>query len=315
MGDQSGRRETPAVSVVVPTHNRVRVLPRTLESALAQQDVELEVVVVDDASTDGTWAYLEGHRDERIRPVRNERNLGVSGSRNRGVEEARGEWIAFLDDDDLWAPSKLSKQLALARLEAADWVYTGHVVLDDRTRAAAIESAVPASEAAMKLKGYNAVGPPSSVIASRDLIERAGRFDERLSYIADWELWIRFAQAGEAALVPEALMGYVQHGESMLLQRRYNVWDEVAYLESKHPEVEVDMLFLSRWLASGPRRAGRRFQAARVYWDGAVAHRNFGNLVRAGGMLLGERIMRVGRSLLGPDRTFEPDWLDPYRQD
>src|SRR4051794_9306561 len=104
----------PGVTVVIPTFNRWRVLSaRALPSALAQEDVDLEVVVVVDGSTDETASGLESLEDERVRVVRHARPLGLHRARNAGIAAARGEWVAFLDDDDVWAPWKLRTQLAL----------------------------------------------------------------------------------------------------------------------------------------------------------------------------------------------------------
>src|SRR5439155_20114090 len=98
----------PEVSVVIPRRNRWPLLAaHALPSALCQEEVELEVIVVDDGSTDGTPSRLELLADSRlhVRPL--EKSRGVAAARNAGIEEARGEWIAFLDDDDLWSPRKL----------------------------------------------------------------------------------------------------------------------------------------------------------------------------------------------------------------
>ena len=124
---------TPFVSVVVPSHNRARLLSRTLQSILAQQMGDLEVVVVDDGSTDDT-ASVAAAADPRVVVLRNEAPAGVSAARNRGIAAARGAWMAFCDDDDLWSPEKLAHQLAAAERARADWVYSGDVNVDDGLR-------------------------------------------------------------------------------------------------------------------------------------------------------------------------------------
>ena len=96
------------VTVVVPTRNRAAMLRQALRSVAAQRGVDLEAVVVDDGSTDATPAVVTAIGDRRLRLVRHQRPQGVSTARNRGVAEARGRWVAFLDDDDVWAPEKLA---------------------------------------------------------------------------------------------------------------------------------------------------------------------------------------------------------------
>src|SRR4029453_7953121 len=99
------------VSVVVPTRNRSALLARTLQSVLRQQDVEFEVIVVDEASTDETPAVLSALGNQRVRVIRHDSPRGLSAARNNGAAGASGEWLAFIDDDDLWAPDRLARQL------------------------------------------------------------------------------------------------------------------------------------------------------------------------------------------------------------
>jgi glycosyltransferase involved in cell wall biosynthesis len=115
----------PEVTVVIPTLNRWQLLSRgALRSALEQEDVDVEVVVVDDGSTDETPVRLAELDDERVRVVRHEQPGGLAHARNAGIAAARCEWVAFLDDDDLWAPWKLRRQLDAAAREDATFVYS-----------------------------------------------------------------------------------------------------------------------------------------------------------------------------------------------
>jgi glycosyltransferase involved in cell wall biosynthesis len=121
----------PEVTVVIPTHNRAHVMQATLRSVLRQRDVDVRVVVVDDGSSDETPEVLGAIRDERVRWHRNERAGGVSNARNIGLGMVATPWVAFSDDDDLWAPDKLARQLASLRAEpGAGWSCVGSVVVD-----------------------------------------------------------------------------------------------------------------------------------------------------------------------------------------
>jgi len=123
---------TPKVSIVVPAYKAEKTVGETLESIKKQTYTNWEVLLINDCSPDSTLALLEAAAaaDGRFRVYTNEKNSGVSYSRNRGVQLARGEWIAFLDSDDFWAPEKLEKQLALADETGADIVYTGYQYVD-----------------------------------------------------------------------------------------------------------------------------------------------------------------------------------------
>ena len=115
------------VSVVIPTRNRSALLATTLRSVLRQQQVDLEVIVVDEASTDDTPAVLAAIGDTALRVIRHDAPRWLAAARNSGAAEAQGEWLAFLDDDDLWAPDKLVRQIQAAEEANRDWVYAGSV--------------------------------------------------------------------------------------------------------------------------------------------------------------------------------------------
>ncbi len=119
----------PEVSAVVPTKDRWPLLERALRSVLAQDGVVVEAIVVDDGSTDGTRERLEAWGDPRVRYLRHERSEGVSRARNRGTEAARAPYVAFLDDDDVWAPDHLNRLLS-ALPPGGSFAFARHYVVD-----------------------------------------------------------------------------------------------------------------------------------------------------------------------------------------
>ena len=122
----------PTVSVVIPTHNRRKLVLRTIHSVLAQESLDFEVLVVDDGSTDGTTDAIRLLNDPRVTVLRNDQPIRVAAARNMGADAATGAWIALLDDDDLWSPQKLRLQLAAAEDTGRSWVYAGVVEIDGR---------------------------------------------------------------------------------------------------------------------------------------------------------------------------------------
>ena len=235
----------PEVSVVIPTRDRSRLLALTLRTVLGQRDVDLEVVVVDDGSADDTAQVVAALADPRVRLVGHDRPQGVSAARNRGIAEASGQWVAFLDDDDLWAPDKLARQLQAARDTGRTWVYTGEVRIDLRQRiVGGTHPPPPPERVTARLPHWNLVpGGCSSVIASKAALAITGWFDTRLRNLADWDLWIRLARTSPPAWVPGLLVGYRLHGgsasrdttsilaEADLLDRRDGVAVDRGYLE------------------------------------------------------------------------------------
>jgi glycosyltransferase involved in cell wall biosynthesis len=202
------------VCVVVPTHNRGRLLAQTLRTVLWQRDVDLEVVVVDDGSRDPEVAaqVVADLADDRVQLVRNPVPTGVSAARNRGIDAARGSWVAFCDDDDLWAPDKLALQLAAARDTGRGWVYCGAVKIDLEQRVIGGLPPPTPEDVMARLWRVNPIpGGCSGVLVSTAVLREAGGFDRELVNLADWDLWMRLGATGPAASVPRPLVGYRIH--------------------------------------------------------------------------------------------------------
>jgi glycosyltransferase involved in cell wall biosynthesis len=313
--------EPPEVTVVIPTRNRASLLQKTaLRAALSQEGVNVEVIVVDDASTDETPLALERVDDLRLRVLRHDVRRGQFRARNAGIAHARGEWIAFLDDDDVWSPAKLRSQLDVARAAGASFVYTGAVMIGSRVEVKGVVDAPPAEDLASRLLVRNWMRAGSSTVAARaDLVATVGGFDEQLSELADWDFWIRLALEGRPAACPDLLAGYLSHPGNRRVVDESDVEPEFRYLSEKHREaqarlgVRLDGVTFSRWVAEGHRRAGRRLKASRVYLETGVAERNVGNLFRALVTPIGPAVDAVYDRLSARGGLPEPSWLAIYR--
>jgi glycosyltransferase involved in cell wall biosynthesis len=290
---------------------------------LRQTDVELEALVVDDGSTDGTAALLENLGDERVRHLRNDTAAGVALARNRGIAESRGDWIAFLDDDDLWAPDKLRSQVAACQADGAAFAYTGLVVTDTDLDWRKPVEPPPAATLARSLLGVNVIGPPSCVMASRVLLERIGGFDPDYSILADWDLWLRLAAAGRPAACQAPLTAYVTHPENMHLDATGSR-EEFKRLKRKHAGLARDWggslgnHRLWGWIAGSYRRSGRRYRAAGLFLQTGLRYRRPEMLIRGAGLLAGDRLVRGARRILPDRRRPEPEleatsWLDAFQ--
>lgn len=205
----------PLIGVVIPTHNRCDLLRVALESALAQRDVAVDIVVVDEASHDGTAAMLAEYEGERVRVIRNNRAKGPSAARNAGVAALATEWVAFLDDDDVWAPDLLSSHVeALAGGQRAAWSVSGCVAFNTHEgqvhRLVGHRSLPDGQLAGLDdlLRQQNVVPVTSGVMVRRDVFQTVGGFDASLAVAEDWDLWIRLADHGAPALVDRGLVGY-----------------------------------------------------------------------------------------------------------
>ncbi len=265
-------RANPQVSVIIPTRNRRRLLERAVGVALGQRGIDVEVIVVDEGSSDETTQFLAGVRDERVTAIRHEVPLGVAHARNAGLDRARAPWVAFLDDDDVWSPDKLGVQLAAVGEDASRaWSYAGAVVIDESLRVIGAERLASGLEITELLFAYNAVpGGGSGVFASTELVRSLGGFDPELQVIADWEMWIRLALAAPAAPVDRPLVGYLSHRQSMS-RDVVSLRAELEHVAKKHERARLERGIpfpWDRWLvwtAIMLRRSGRRWEPARIY--------------------------------------------------
>ena len=280
----------PEVTVVISTQNRWPLMARTsLRAALAQEGLGIEVLVIDDGSAEPAPDGLQGLEDTRVRVIRHVEPHGVAAARNAGVGEARGEWVAFLDDDDVWSPQKLRAQVDTASSADAGFAYSGAVWVDEELRLLHGNAPPDPETLATALLRWNVLwGGGSNVLARTALLRSLGGFDEQLFQLADWDLWIRLALAARAAVVDDVQVALVVHRASMLLVDRRDVFLELDYLARKHaPAARLDRACFARWVAAGHLRAGRRRDAVRAYLRGSRAP---GNVVRAAGAFLGPSV-------------------------
>jgi glycosyltransferase involved in cell wall biosynthesis len=220
MPAEAERRSAATVSVVVPTFNRLRFLRPAIESVCAQTFADWELIIADDGSDLETTEYLQAlAKDPRVTVIWLPHTGKPSMVRNAGVSKAAGEYIAFLDSDDLWAPRKLERQIETLRARVnCRWSYTAFLQVD--------ESGDPLPEEARRpwiphegdifeqvVTGLAQIRTPS-VMAARDLLAQAGGFDEGLLSGEDFDLWLRLALASEVAIVDEALVYVRRHPNS-----------------------------------------------------------------------------------------------------
>jgi glycosyltransferase involved in cell wall biosynthesis len=228
-----GRR--PLVSVVVPTHRRPVFLHQTIRSILGQSIDDLELIVVFDGADEPVERAVAAIDDPRIRMCVNPEPLGVSRARNVGLAEAVAPWVAFCDDDDLWAPDKLERQLAaISASPSAKWCAVSEVRLHDNGRLGALVTCPAAEEIPRRIRSANVIpGGGSGVLVDRELVVSLGGFDAEMAMFADWDLWLRVALTADVAVAPEPLVAYRDHGTAMSRDMR-GVEHELDRLRLKH---------------------------------------------------------------------------------
>ncbi len=220
------------VSVVIPNYNYARWVGAAVESVLAQTYSHKEVIVIDNGSTDDSLAVL-ARFGNRIRVIAQD-NRGQAGSRNRGIEESKGEFVAFLDADDVWLPEKLAKQMPLFSDPKVGLVYCGMRRVDQELRP--LEELIP-SLAGDVLEHFalhpSAVvqGGESTAVIRKSVLLSAGPFDPNLSIASGWDMWRRIASRCHIGVVSEALVLYRQHSTNA--SHRHDVFAKDMTLKLK----------------------------------------------------------------------------------
>ncbi|MGH7582172.1 MAG: glycosyltransferase family 2 protein [Gemmatimonadales bacterium] len=246
------------ISVVIPAFNSALFLPRCLGSVFGQTLQPLEVIVVDDGSTDDTAAVAAALGAKLIRRT----NEGVSAARNAGIRHAAGEWIALLDADDLWAPEKLERQAASIQ-PGTVLVYTGLQIWDDN--GTSTERPATAAASAKKMLRYRNPIATSSVLARREVLLRDGGFREDVHVCEDWELWFRMRDLGSFEALADPLTHYYAHANSLSAdpEKMIQVLDQIV-----DTTLLGDLRGLRRWVWR------RRIFATQLCKAGLIARDN-----------------------------------------
>ena len=200
-------KPAPTVSVIIPTHNRAKLLGRAIESVREQTYHNLEIIVVDDNSTDNTEEVVKKFRDPRLTYIRHERNRGGSAARNTGIRAATSEYIAFLDDDDEWLESKTDQQLEA--IKNFDAVLCASI--SKRKNKASRAYRKPIVDPRDLRKGY-IFGGGASILLARSAVIKCNLFDPTLSCNQDWDLLVRLASQYRIAYISEPLVIYNDGG-------------------------------------------------------------------------------------------------------
>jgi glycosyltransferase involved in cell wall biosynthesis len=282
-----------AVAVVIPAYNARPFVEHAIASVRAQTlpPTQLELVVVDDASTDGTADLVE---DLGVRCIRQEHNGGPAAARNRGVRETTAPCLAFLDADDAFLPDKLERQLALlSRGDVVGCCSNAWVTRDGRRQRLKNSSDVPATLTFRTLLQQNPI-ICSTVTVRREAFDEAGAFDEDRTLIAteDYDLWLRLARIGRLAYVDAPLAEYRVHAASLSDTSRFlagsdQIMDRVEERWGREPGISE--------------LARRRRQAVRV--DAAY------DLARAGHGKQARQLLREARALGGGGWKARKVWL------
>jgi len=233
---ESSILKKPLISIITPTYNRATSLPRALESIFDQTFKNWEIIIIDDGSTDTTQEILKKFQEQNknVICIKHDKNKGVTAARNTGLHEAKGDYIAFLDSDDVWLPQKLEKQLEVFnRSPDIGLVYTGALFINEKGGEQRIKNATVEGYIYEQEIAFNPIGSPSRVMVKREVFEKVGMFDENFSVLEDWEMWIRITKTYPVRSINEPLIHYFESADSMsintekLISGYKNLWNKI----------------------------------------------------------------------------------------
>ena len=258
-------------SVIIPVYNRRSLVGRAVQSVLSQRLVDgvIEVIVVDDASQDGTAEVVRQEFGDAVKVVEMQENCGVSAARNRGIALARGQWLAFLDSDDEWLPTKLDRQQRALAKTSLPVCHTDEIWVRNGVR-------VNPHKHHQKYGGdifFNALPlctiSPSSVVIHREVFEQIGSFDEGLPACEDYELWLRIAARWSVCYVSEKLIVKYGGHADQLSQAHYAMDRFRVYALNK-------LLQSATELPREKHEAARQMlmRKASIVYKGAIKHEN-----------------------------------------
>jgi glycosyltransferase involved in cell wall biosynthesis len=259
----------PLVSAIITTYRRADVLPRAIRSVLAQTVGDIEVLVVDDEPSEEAAAAVAGVGDERVRYIAHDVNQGLSAARNTGIAAARAPFVAFLDDDDEWAPAKLEHQLAAMRPHARGavvtsyerWIRPGRISVERQIR---LDGEV--FETLLRDDMVHMV----TLLVPTEVFARIGGFDEDLRHHEDLDMALRLARELSFVTVPEALT-VIHVTPDSLSRNTENRIRALRRIIEKHPELRDDRRIRSRWT----------YRLARLYGEAGDTKRWRRHLVEA----------------------------------
>lgn len=220
----------PTVSVVIVTYNKADTLPAAIQSVQAQTWRDLEILVVDDGSTDDTAECVRGFGTQ-VRYLQKE-NGGTGSARNLGIAEARGRFVAFLDGDDLWLPRKLALQMeAFEKEPNLIAVQCGAYCVDPSLRVIERRTCTPARDTLLDFLMFrNLPAFASCVVVRREIFERVGGFGTDLVILSDWDMCCRLSRVGTIRSLQEPLVLYRQYPNNQSRSVEIHLWSGLRSL-------------------------------------------------------------------------------------
>lgn len=278
----------PTVSVIIPVYNRETFIAEAIQSVLSQTFTDLELIIIDDGSTDNTAQIVQAVDDPRLRYIPQE-NRGVSAARNHGISLAQGDYIAFLDSDDSYLPTKLERQIALFQADSTlGMVYTEALIVNQLTGATNTLDYTPSGHIYREILFRDSPLRLSTVMVSREAIQQVGGFDESMRIAEDTDFIIRVTKAYPVGVVTDPLTHYTVHDSNTVKygarppEEVDRVRDLVITMKDKHLTTDTSLSWIFK----------RRARAHTYFRFGLLEYLNSHEGVPSGALVCWRRGMR-----------------------
>lgn len=243
------------VSVCIPVYNSENTIKTTLESVLKQTYLNIEIIVIDNCSTDNTWKIINSFSDSRIKKFMNDTNIGMVGNWNKCFEYATGVYVHFLCGDDILSPNCIERKVALAdKDDEISLVFSASYIVNESDKVVLTKRSfkhdciLDGKKVARKsFFSKNLYGEPSNVLFKRKFIENIGAFDPKLFYTVDWDMWLRLSVVGKIGYICEPLMKYriSKSNITSSLSAKKILTDDKLFIETLKSNNTIKISFLS----------------------------------------------------------------------
>jgi glycosyltransferase involved in cell wall biosynthesis len=292
----------PTVSVVIPAYNAERTILETLTSVLSQSAGDLEVIVVDDGSTDGTGTVAASTGDRRVRVLR-QPNAGHASARNTGIADARGKYVAVVDADDIWLPHKLERQLSMLRVRPEiHALHSAAIHVNDSLQPLFVGSCPDGRNELLDILCFRGLpGFMCTLIVERSVLTEVGGFDSSLIILQDWDLAIRLARRGELFSMSDPLVLYRVHAsnQSKDMDLHIEPGERILATFFADPSLPREVLAQRSYVYARfyAMLCGGAFQLGRYSYAASWARRALASDWRVGGYLASLTVRRVERRI------------------
>jgi glycosyltransferase involved in cell wall biosynthesis len=254
------KKMDPKISVVMPNYNDAKFLSQAIESILTQTFSDFEFIIIDDGSTDNSWEIIQGYakKDNRIVALQNEKNLRICKTLNKGIQIAKGEYIARMDSDDVCLPERFEKQIQFMEKDENHKIGvcgTNFFIINAGSKRIGVKDFPESHDECKKTFWFRNPFGHNTVLIRKECFDELGNYDDNFIYAEDLELWMRFGQRYELHNMQEYLVEFRSFGENTFITRQKKMIDSTLKARKKafteygyYPGLRGYIAYMATWV-------------------------------------------------------------------